>query len=86
MSDILPRAELRQAEWRILALRVNELVQATGPSIVANELGIEADARSRQLMSLGMHIEEVCEQRLRVSSRALTNCRLRSCRSVASWR
>ena len=60
MSRIVPRAQLSRAEWRILALRVNELVQATGPSIVANEVGIEADARSRQLMSLGMHIEEVC--------------------------
>ena len=60
MSGIVPRAELRRAEWQNLALRVNELVQATGPSIVANEVGIEADARSRQLMSLGMHIEEVC--------------------------
>ena len=60
MVEIVPLAELRRAEWRVLALRVNELVQATGPSIVANEVGVEADARSRQLMSLGMHIEEVC--------------------------
>ena len=61
MVDAVPLAELRRAKWQVLALRVNKLVQATGPSIVANKVGAKVDAHSRQLMSLGMHIVEVCE-------------------------